>query len=346
MLTTVRDADTSRLVQVDVSDSRIAAFRYFLGRHPELLADGPMLPSGRSAFDAVEANNFAVSQLAFVEQKEYERWYAPMMFEELLGPTISYQAGEGATSVEYEVVDYVGIGRRISSMGGDIPYSDVGMVRVSMSVAQGGAGYQYNTEDLRNAAFSGRSLPTQKLKAAIMMWKRHMNLVALQGEAQSNFTGLFNNAGVTAANRPSGAVWDAASADTIISDITAGFSAVKVATKGMDTPTKIAMPIASYELLQKPRSTNSDTTILEFLKRTRPGLEIYAVDELSTLGAGSTKRVVFFNPTDENMVLHLPMPLRFLAPQLQDLNIKVPGEYKYGGLNVRRVVTAYYMDGV
>lgn len=346
----VRDEERSGLVEVEVTDEmeqRMAQLRMAFDRRPDLFGFGAGDKYGkRSAQDAVEANNFAVSQLAYVESKVYETQYAKMRYEELIGSCISYAAGEGATSVEYEVMDQVGMGRRISPSGGDIPYADVASARVNMPVANGGIGYRFFTEELRNAAFSGRPLPMKRMMAAQTGWRRHMNVVALQGEAASNFTGLFNNAGVTSANRPSGAVWDAATADTIISDLQAGLNAVKVATKDNDYPTRVAMPISSLQRMQIPRSTNSDTTVQEFMERTNPGLKFVSCDELATLGSGSTKRVVFFNPIDENMVLHLPMPQRFLAPQFQDLEIKIPGEYKYGGLNIRRVKSCYYMDGV
>lgn len=347
MLIHTIDEDTLGPISREVSDDRIAQLSYFFATHPGVFGHGAGRPYNRnSARDATEANAFAVSQLAYVETKEYERQYQPMLYETLLGPTISTSAPEGATTVEYEIVDYVGMGKRISPSGTDIPYADVAQTRVAMAIANGGIGYQYNTEDLRNASFNNRPLPTRKLRAALMAWRRHMNRVALLGEPTSNFTGLFNNAAVTVANRPSGAVWDAASADSIIADITAGITAIQVATVNNDSPVKIALPIASYGILLKPRSTTSDTTILEFLQRTRPGLEFYAVNELATMGVGPSKRMVFFNPTDDNMVLHLPMTVRFLAPQFEDLAIKIPGEYKYGGLNVRRPLTMYYMDGI
>ena len=341
------DEDIGPVKDVEVNDHRVAQLTHFFAMHPEIFGFGAgERYNKKTTGDAVEANNFAVSQLAYLETKEFTRTYQPLMFETLLGSTISSAAPEGATSVEYNVMDYVGMGKRINPAGTDIPYADVASSRWSIPIANGGIGYQYNTEDLRTAAFTGNSLPAAKLRAAIASWRRHMNRVALTGEAPSNFTGLFNNALVTAANRPSAAVWDAATADVIIADLTAGLTAVQIATASTDYPTKIALPVATYALLLKARATTSDTTILEFMKRVHPGLEFYAVNELATLGVGATKRIAFFNPTDDNMVLHLPMPVRFIAPQFVDLAIKVPGEYKYAGLNIRRPLTAYYMDGV
>lgn len=350
MYITTVDEDRAGPVHLEVTDAiaaRMDQLRGFFRANPHILSRSGRPDASRyTAKDEQNANNFAVSVLAYLENKVYEKQYSPEMFEILLGACINFSAPEGATTVEYEVMDMVGMGRPVGPDGGDIPYADVASARVQIPIAIGGVGYKYTVEDLANAAYSGRPLPMKRMGAAQTAWRRHMNFVALQGEAQKNFTGLFNNAGVTAANRPSGSVWDAATADTIVADLTAGFSAVRVATKNNDAVTCVALPTASIERMQIPRSTNSDVTVLEFMKRTREGCRFIAVDELSTLGSGGTKRAVFFNPTDENMVLHLPLTQRFLAPQYQDLTIKVPGYYKYAGLNIRRTPSTYYMDGI
>lgn len=346
MLITTKD-EAGRPVQADVDDNRIAVFQQFINSHPDILGNGAGGRYGRSsARDATEAAAFAVSQLAYVEQKTYERQYLPLTFETLLGSTISYAAGEWAQSIEYQIVDYVGMGKRMSPSSNDVPFVDVAYTRKAYPVANGGIGYFYTQEDLRTSAYLQRPLPTEKLATANVAYRRHINRVALQGEAASNFTGLFNAATVTAANRPSGAVWDAATPATIIADFMAGMTAVMTATQGNSMPRAVALPIASYQLLLQARSTTSDTTILGFLKSSYPGLEIYMVAELVNLGAGATKRMVFFNPLDDNMILHLPMPLRFLAPQMDVLRVVVPGEYKYAGLEIRRPPTTYYMDGI
>lgn len=334
-------------VSANVDPNRYAIWDAYLRSQPAILGHGAGNDWNRpSARDAVEAHNFAISQLAYHEQKVYERQYQPRLFEKLLGKVIDRSAGPAAETVIYDVVDYVAMGRRISPAGNDMPFADAAYAQVAMQIAHGGEGYYYNTQDVRRAAFTGRSLPQLKGKAAVEGYLNHINVVALVGETASNFTGLFNNGSVTAANRPSAAVWDAATADTIVADFMSGMTAVHVATKTNSMPTNVAVPVTSYQLLLKPRSTNSDMTILAFLKATYPGLEITPAMELETLGAGVTKRVVYFTPDDENMVLHIPMGITFGAPQPKMLRIEVPGEYRYGGLNIRRVLTARYMDGV
>jgi hypothetical protein len=325
-------------------DQRVAELNHFFAANPGILGMGVGSRYNRSgAKDATEAQAFAVSQLAYVEQNTFERQYAPVLFETLLPGVISYSAGEWAQSIEYQIVDYAGIGKRMSPAANDVPFADVAYARISKPVAYGGIGYFYNQEELRTSAYLGRPLPTEKLKAAMNGYRRHINTVALSGEAASNFTGLFNNASVTIGTPA--AAWVGATADQIISDFAKGIAAVQAATVNNSTPTKVGVPITQYGYLLRPRSTTSDTTILAFIKSVYPGLEVYPISELATAGATNT-RMVFWNPTDDNMVLHVPMPLRFLAPQPDVLRVVVPGEYKYGGLEIRRPATVYYIDTI
>ena len=50
--------------------------------------------------------------------------------------------------------------------------------------------------------------------------------------------------------------------------------------------------------------------------------------------------------SDTRLVMHIPLALRFLAPQLVGLSVQVPGEYKYSGVEFRYPKSAYYMDGL
>jgi hypothetical protein len=50
--------------------------------------------------------------------------------------------------------------------------------------------------------------------------------------------------------------------------------------------------------------------------------------------------------SDQRLVAHIPLPLRFLAPQLVGLSVDVPGEYKYSGVEFRYPGSAYYSDGI
>jgi hypothetical protein len=303
------------------------------------------------ARDAQEAMAFLVSQLAYTENQVFERQYQPMQYEQLL--PISFEAGEWADSIRYEIYDYAGRGKRTSGKGKDINLVDVAYADKSFPVAYGDIGYDYTQEELRRTAFLRRPISERKLGAAIDGYRRHMNDVGLFGETSSGFTGLFNNANVPQGNAPTGG-WGVATPDNILADINALIQTVWTNTAYNDQVTDIVIAPGAFSTISfKPRSTTSDTTILNFIKQNNIAKVQRGVDinftpgyGLDTAGSGSTRRMVGYVKSDSRLVMHIPLPLRFLAPQLVGLSVQVPGEYKYSGVEFRYPKSAYYMDNI
>jgi len=259
----VMDA-SGQWVEATVDASRYATWDTFV-RNSGLL-DGHGAAYGRpTARDATEAHAFLVSQLSYVEPTVYEKEYQPRQYVELLPGSIDYSAGEHVKSVEYEMSERAGKGRRSSSKGTDIPTVDVSYSRKVMPVEYGTIGYQYTQEELRTSAFMKRPIDTTLLRTAIEGFEDHMDDVALRGEAESNLTGLFNNANIPQANRPSGAAWSASTPDLILADFNAGIGAVWANTFYNSVPVKAIVPPAVMPILMAPRSGSSDKTILQWV---------------------------------------------------------------------------------
>lgn len=343
---TVNDGGIAR--QVEVDEARFDAFDS-LRRYPQLaniIGDG--IVQGR---DAQEAMAFLVSQLAFTENQVFERKYQPMQYEQFL--PLDFSAGEWADTIRYEIYDFVGQGKRTSGKGRDINKVDVGFADKSFQVVYGNIGYDYSQEELRRSAYLRRALPERKLAAAVEGYKRHMNQVGLYGEAESNLSGLFNNALVPQGSAPTGG-WGTASADNILKDVNTLINNIWTNTAYNDMPTTIVMaPAALATIASTPRATTTDTTILAWIKANNIAKQQRGIDidfqpgfGLNTAGVGSTRRMMGYVKSPDRLVMHIPLPLRFLAPQLAGLSIDVPGEYKYSGVEIRYPKSAYYMDGI
>lgn len=343
---TVNDGGIAR--QVEVDEARFDAFDS-LRRYPQLgniIGDG--IVQGR---DAQEAMAFLVSQLAFTENQVFERKYQPMQYEQFL--PLDFSAGEWADTIRYEIYDFVGQGKRTSGKGRDINKVDVGFADKSFQVVYGNIGYDYSQEELRRTAYLRRALPERKLAAAVEGYKRHMNQVGLYGETESGLTGLFNNALVPQGSAPTGN-WNTASADNILADINKLIDNIWTNTAYNDMPNTIVMaPAALSKIASTPRATTTDTTILAWIKANNIAKQQRGIDidfqpgfGLNTAGSGSTRRMIGYVKSPDRLVMHIPLPLRFLAPQLAGLSIDVPGEYKYSGVEIRYPKSAYYMDGI
>ncbi len=293
-----------------------------------------------------------ISQLAFLENEALRKEYEPLLYKDLLGECVTSEAGEWAKTIDIMSVDITARGARIDPESDRLPMADVVTNKRSISVALGGIGYAYSLEDLRISARLLTPLPQSKQEAAVIGCETHLNEVAIQGETASNFTGLFNHASVPQGNRASGAAWTAATPATILSDINAALSTVYTNSKMNHHATVIAFPPSVFQYLAKPRSDNSDMTVLEWLSKNnlatlmtgKPMRFISGGSFLETAASGAAKRVVLYSPTRDKIKFHVPMGLRFEPPQPHMLKFVVPANYKYGPVDWRKVYTGFYMD--
>jgi hypothetical protein len=303
--------------------------------------------------DAQEALAFLVSQLAYTEAQTFERMYTPMQYEQLI--PISFEAGEWADTIRYEIYDFAGRGKRTSGKGKDINLVEAAYADKSMPVLYGNVGYDYTAEELRRTSYLRRPINSIRLQAAIEAYKRHMNDVGLHGESASNVTGLFNNASVPQGSAPNGAWLTPATTEAqILADINTLIQNIWSNTAFNDLPDTIVIaPSAFSHIATMARSTNSDMTVLQFIKKNNIAMEQRGIDitfvpgyGLDTAGVGATKRMMGYVKNPTRLIMHIPLPLRFLTPQPVGLSIEIPGEYKYSGVEVRYPKSAYYMDGI
>jgi hypothetical protein len=332
---------------VDVDDARYDVFQ-----HSPVIAGlfGSIASGARDSMgrDAGESIAFLVSQLAYTETQVFQRQYTPLQYEQLL--PIDMSAGEYADSIRIEIEDFAGQAKRISGKD-EVPTVSVAREEATWPVYLGGVGYEFTQEELRQSAFLRRALPETLAVAALESYRRHMNKVGLYGE--NAVTGLFNSAQVTVSTPATGNWATSATADEILADVNAAIATEWAATQYNTLPTHLVVPPAAFSrFVTLPRATGSDMTVLEFLQKANlanaqgGSLQILPGFGLDTAGAGGAPRAVLYARDPQNVVMHLPLPLRFLAPQYHDLSVKVPGEYKYSGAWFRRPKTALYIDGV
>jgi hypothetical protein len=330
------------LVRANVEDYRFAEMSDFIRSNPSIVRGGVRRLTGR---DATEAESFAIGQLTYLEAKAFAKQYAPMLYETVLEGAIDMSAGPHTKSIDYLISDGTGEGQFISAAASNVPMVDVAYAKQTIAVGIGAIGYDYTLEDLRTSAHTKQALPMAKQTQSVLAYKRHANRVALTGDTGKSWKGLYNNASATAANRASGAVWDAATGDTMINDVIAAYAAFATANAGNVYPTQITFPLSTSNLLHRPRASGDPTTVGAFI-RNELKMRITVDPALETLGVGPSKRVVLSAPDNDNMVFHVPKPLEFIAPQFSGFRIIVLGDYKLGGYELRRATTVRYMDAV
>ncbi len=224
--------------------------------------------------------------------------------------------------------------------------------------------YGWGVDEIRQAAKKGVSLDQQTVMAAMSMLARKVDDMIAFGEANTNITGLLNNASVNDSDTPvtktpSGTVWtDTSTPGQMIADIVNLVSNTRKALKqasnlpgGDGTPAfdrfVIGLPSFHYNrIATTPRSDFSDTTCLTWLLENVKWIE--SLEEwwkLDTADDGDPMIVCYpRNP----MALGALIPREFesLEPQAVGQDIVVPASGTCGGVVIRYAVACRYLKDV
>jgi len=346
----VQAMDTAgQLIEAEVADDRYAAMDSYVQANKSRLI---IPPSGFTvgAFDADAAMSFLVSQLAFTEAKVYEKYRTPMQAEKFIPQR--FDAGEHVDTIRYEVFDYVGDTDDASPKSNASKTVDIGYADVNYGVRDGQVSYEYTQHDLRVTAFLRKPLPEAKLQAAVQTYKRRMNKVGLYGRSEYGLQGLFNNSLVPTATLPYGNWTATTDTDQMLADLNYLLYLTWVGSANNVVANQIVLPPKAYQLAQQRHLPYTNTTVLNFFLANNlakdQGFDL-SVDPgfgLDTAGVGGSQRAMAYYLDEDHVTQHIPLPLRFLAPQPEGVYIRVYGEYRYCGTHIRYVNAAVYADGI
>lgn len=302
-------------------------------------------------FDAQAAMGFLISQTSHIEQTVYNIRYADIQYPQLI--PVDTSAHPFAKSVTYFSADKSGVARWINGNADDVPMADIEHTQFETAVYMAGIGYGYGYEELNQAQMLGMNLTSDKAVAARRAYEEMVDRVALQGDTTKGFSGLFDHPDVTANGAPNGD-WASATPDEIIEDINDGLTNVQTQTNNVILADTLILPFTSWNLVASTRLTDTDKTILNFIRennvytaQTGAPLMIRAARGLDTAGVSANKRMITYRRNPEVLKLHIPMPHRFL-PVWQEgpLRWNVPGIFRLGGLDIRLPNEVSYVDGI
>ncbi len=293
---------------------------------------------------------FYLSQLSQTEAKIYEAKYRNIVYQEFV--PVDTSQPEWVDEVSYISYDAVTMGKFIGSNGKDLPQSDLNASKSTIPVFYGGNSYGYSLDELRKSQQLRIPLDVTKGRMTLRGFQEHAQRVAFNGDTDRGVTGLFNNANVALTNAAIN--MQTATGQDVVAYLNAILISVWQDSAETHLPNMLVMPSDDWAIISERRMADgTDTTILEFFKKnnlytgmTNQPLTIKPNFELKTAGAGGVKRYMAYEMNDDNLVMHMPMPWRSLAPQPDGLRIEVPCEYKFGGVEFRYPGSAAYKDNV
>lgn len=299
--------------------------------------------------DAAESAFFA-RELEYVKARTYDIKYPNLKSRQII--PVSNEVPNGANEVTYQQFDRVGRASIIKPGATDIPQVDVSGLEFSRPVRWGGVSYGYNMIEIRQAMYAGRPLDQKKAAAARRAQEELLDEVAAIGAADYGIaTGFINNATLVAAVETATGEWDdpTTTADEIIGDVQTLNSAIVNASEGAEMGDTLAIPDSQYAALaSRPRSTTSDTTILNFLLASIPNLTaIIPWWRLKLAGVGgTTDRAILYTRSPEHVQQDIVQEFEQMPVFQNGMNFNVDTFVATAGTALYYPLSARYMDGV
>lgn len=292
--------------------------------------------------DANESIYFA-RQLEQIRAKTYDV-KRPALNAVALMP-VDTSINPGAESITYRQYDTVGIAKIIANYADDLPRADVVAKEFTSPVRGIGNSYGYSVQEIRAASYTGTPLDSKKSGATRRAHDETINKYAFSGDTVSGLPGFLSNANIPGYTIPadgtgSSKLFSTKTPDQILRDMNGIVNSVYVTTKGVHRPNELWMPLAQYTYINStPRSSTSDTTILEyflsnnpFIERVIPVLEVGSTANGGLNGANDT--MIAMENNSDNWQLNLPMMFMQHAPEKRGLEFVVPCESRFAGVTV------------
>lgn len=301
-----------------------------------------------SEYMHLDANEsiFFNRELETIRAKSYDVKYDDN-FKMLALLPISMEGDPLDTQITHRVYGRVGVAK----MGGgdyatDFPSVDVFGSEVTVKVYPIHASYKYNKDEIARAARANKPLEQMRANAARKAIDKKLNDVAMNGDTVTGATGLFNAPGISSYTVPGGATgsktnWETKTADEILADLYGISNYIITSTKGIEIPDTIALPLTSYQLIERKRlSSDSEKTVLNyFLENSKNIKNIVWFNELETAAPSSSsyhsqKAMYCWKNDAEHLVLDLPMPFKSEELFQDGREYVIPCRAKTGGVTV------------
>lgn len=293
---------------------------------------------------------FFTRQLEEIDAKTYDIKYAELEAFRLL--PVKTDMHPGTETYTYRQFDGRGVAVMTSNYASGSPRVDVDGQEFTSKVRSIRDSYGYNIQEIRAAAKENMPLDSMRAETARRVINEKINSVALKGDAEHGIVGLFNQSGVQTFTVPNGgggqAVWTSKTADEILADLYGIVDQVPTQTSEVEHVTTLLLPYDRFRLISGKRMGSGDgaLTVLKVFQTNRPGVTVKGALFLDTAGAGSTHRMIGYNPDRMNLEFLLPVAFESFPPEQRGLEFVVECHARAGGVVVRYPLTIIYGDGI
>jgi len=294
-----------------------------------------------SEFRLDDAGLFLDRQLEYIRPQVFEVEYADIKYPTIL--PVTAEAGPGAQTFTYRIMDATGDFKLISDAADDLPRADVSQTEKSINIRSFGGSFGYTVQELRAAQMANLSLEQRRASAVRRAYEEKVESVAMFGEGSVSLAGFFNNATVDVISANKWFSTSAVTAQEMLEILNQGVSAIISGSNMKEQPDTILIAYEDYNIISTTRnSDSSDVTVLEYFLRTNPFIRnVEPINQLAAANSSLAKnRMVVYKRDPQKVQLHIPQPLELFPPQQRGLEFIVPAHARVGG------VALYYPKSV
>ena len=218
-----------------------------------------------------------------------------------------------------------------------------------------GNSFTISNQEIRAGAAANRPLKPRLNAASRRGYEQIVDNTAWLGDGSYNFrglTGLIYNPNITVSSAPNG-TWASATADQKIADVNFAINNVRVVSKDVEQVNTVLMNVNNLtDIASTPRSSTSDTTILQFLKNNHPGVvfdsvaKINALDPKPSGGAGPVDILLAFKSDPDTLTLDIAMEYTMNNPQDRNLAQVITTEGRLAGVIVYYPLAVHVVEGL
>ncbi len=278
---------------------------------------------------------FLARELETILSRVFEVQFADIKYSQLI--PISTEVGTGSESFTYRVYDKQGSMKVIADRAQDLPRADVLRKEVTHPVRSLGASFAYTIQETRAASMvPGMNLEQRRANAVRRAYEEKVQEIAYFGDKASGMKGFFNNDQVDKLV-PDKWFEGATTTDEMLELLNEPATRLVQNSNMKEEPDTMLVPYSVYRRISTtPRSTTSDTTVMEFFLRTNPMITaIEPINELEATKSGGylpKDRIIVYRRNPDKLQLHIPQPLEFFPPERRGLEFSVAAHARIGGM--------------
>jgi hypothetical protein len=295
---------------------------------------------------------FFSKELEFLKARTYDQLY-PQLLARRLFPVDS-SADTGAATITYQSWDHIGAAKLIHTYAQDLPNIEITAKEITRKIYGEGAAFGFSLQDIRAAKFAGKPLEQRKADATRRQMLQLENKIAFHGNSAqgvpgTDIPGFINAPNTTAVTIPDGAVDDTRwvddtgaalkTPDQIIADVCLMSNTIRDTTNGVETPQTLLLPELQYGHIScTPRSSTSDTTILDFIVKSnawiREVIPVYNLKDSAPVSAGYEGEdcMILYDRSPDKLTLEIPQDIEMLPVQESALYFEVPVHARTAGV--------------